>query len=32
MSIFNKRDAYGAVAIILHWLLFLLIAGLVCER
>ena len=29
MSIFNKRDAYGAVAIILHWLLFLLIAGLV---
>ena len=28
MRIFNERDAYGAVAIILHWLLFLLIVGL----
>lgn len=29
MSAFNKRDAYGWVAITFHWLLFLLIVGLV---
>ena len=31
MSIMNKRDAYGGVAIFFHWLLFLLIAGLVAS-
>lgn len=29
MPVMNKRDAYGGVAIFLHWLLFLMIAGLV---
>jgi len=31
MSIMNQRDAYGGVAIFFHWLLFLLIAGLVAS-
>ena len=29
MSAFNKRDQYGWMAIFLHWLLFILLAGLV---
>lgn len=31
MSIFNKRDQYGFIALLLHWLLFLLIAGLMAS-
>ncbi|MGI9337083.1 MAG: hypothetical protein ACR2P4_01050 [Gammaproteobacteria bacterium] len=28
MGAFNTKDKYGAATIVLHWLLFLLIAGL----
>ncbi|MGI9306230.1 MAG: cytochrome b [Gammaproteobacteria bacterium] len=31
MPMFNERDAYGWMAMSLHWLLFLLIAGLVAS-
>ena len=31
MSIMNKRDTYGSVTIALHWLLFLLILGLMAS-
>lgn len=31
MAIFNKRDEYGWLAIVLHWLLFVLIVGLLAS-
>ena len=31
MGIMNKRDSYGWMAVLLHWLLFLLLVGLVAS-